>query len=140
MIANFVYRTKGLEKFKKAALQYAGVYKAILPDTGGTHTIGVYLENFNDGDHMMVARNSVTIWAAPDYDKYPLNFIGAAIGHELVHIKDHLNENVNLHSNKMHLHESEREAYAWMISNARHFELSWEQKRDIIQLSQKFNR
>lgn len=140
MIANFIYKTKGLDKFTKAAIQYAGVYKTILPDTGGPHTVNVYLEKFKNGDHIMLARNASTIWVSPDYDKYPTNFIGAAIGHELVHIKDHLNEHIDILANKRHLHESEREAYAWMISNARHFNLSLELKREILRLSEKYNR
>lgn len=59
---------------------------------------------------------------------------------ELVHIKDHLNEHIDILANKRHLHESEREAYAWMISNARHFKLSLELKREILRLSEKYNR
>lgn len=139
MIVSFIYKTKGLDKFRKAAVQYSGVYKTILPDTDTPQAIGVYLESLKAGDHVMQAPNASTIWVSPDYEKYPLNFIGAAIGHELVHIKDHLNERIDILSNKRHLHESEREAYAWMISNARHFQLSLELKREILRLSQKYN-
>lgn len=106
----------------------------------GPHAINAYLENFKNGDLVMQARNASTIRVSPDYAKYPTNFIGAAIGHELVHIKDHLSEHVDILSNKRHLHESEREAYAWMISNARHFKLSCELEQEILRLSEKYNR
>lgn len=50
----------------------------------------------------MKAPNASTIWVAPDYNQFPLRFIGAAIGHELVHIKDHLNEHIDILTNKRH--------------------------------------
>lgn len=140
MLANFVYKTKGLDKFRTAALKYAGIYKTILPTGDGQHNVGVYLENFKGkDDHVMQAPNAATIWVAVDYAKYPLNFIGAAIGHELVHLKDHMNPNVDLSRSRRQLKDSEREAYAWMISNARHFNLDPTMKSEILRLAKRYD-
>lgn len=88
----------------------------------------------------MKAPSSSTIWVSPDYESYPLRFIGAAIGHELVHIKAHLDDNVDLRNNKSPLTDSEREAYAWVTRNSRKFELTIEEKTAVLLIAKKYNK
>ncbi|MFA0813968.1 hypothetical protein, partial [Microbulbifer epialgicus] len=127
-IVKFNYKTGGLEKFQEAAEKYGviALFEDVLP--AGVHVIDVSIDSTLDSSTGMENPNARTLLVNPDFLKdQPLNFVASGIGHELVHVNDHLRDVINVYD-AASVRASERRAYMWQRTNSRHFNLGVQYK------------
>ena len=119
----FNYKTEGLERFQDAADTYGvtALFEDLLP--AGEHVIDVSIDITLGPSTWMRNPDARTINVNPDFlNNQPLNFIASAIGHELIHVNDHLRGRINRHDSAS-VRASERRAYIWQGRNTHRFEM-----------------
>ena len=125
-VIKFNYKTKGLERFQEAVDKYGvtALFEDVLP--AGEHAINVFIDKTLDAG--MGIPNARTIKVNPEFlNNKSLNVVASIIGHELVHINDHLRGKINNYDESS-VRASERNAYLWQLTTARHFQLNTEYK------------
>lgn len=96
------------------------LFEEVLPS--GEHIIEVSIDASLSGSKVGMRNPSAgVIKVNPDFlANSSLNVIGSAIGHELVHVNDHLRGSLNIYD-PASKNASERRAYQWNRDDAKHF-------------------
>lgn len=106
-----------MEAFEKYGLEK--MFKDILP--AGNHRIKVVIDSSLKGtDKWMQAPSAKEIRVNPDVLDKSLAFIGIKIGHELIHVRDHINGILDA-SDLRSVYRGEIRAYHWERRNSGDF-------------------